>query len=124
MSSEEEFIQEAQEKLGVPQPVSKPPMRLPLNKFHYGRLFANFTLVADYDIKNQEYNPPEPRLNTSMGEKRIWLPTDPEVIRLLGEYFITVGKTMEDLKFPTKEVYIEEIRRILMSCGCVVKDGN
>ena len=45
---------------------------------------------------------------------------------MMGKYeiSITVGKTMEDLKFPTKEVDIEEIRRILMSCGCVVKDGN
>ena len=117
--SKEEFITEMQKELGKPNAVSKPPMRLPLMKFHTGRLFANLNLVADYNIRGQEYDPPEARLNLSMGDKRVWLPTDPETIRLLGEFFVSVASVLVDMDFPEKEYNIEEIRKLLKSCGCV-----
>jgi len=50
-SPKEEFIAEMQTELGKPNPASKPPMRLPLMKFHTGRLFANLNLVADYNVR-------------------------------------------------------------------------
>ena len=118
-SSKEEFIAEMQSELGKPNPVSKLPMRLPLMKFQTGRLFANLNLVADYNVRDQEYDPPEARLNLSMGEKRVWLPTDSETIRLLGEFLISVSSVLADMDFPHKEYDIEEIRKLLRSCGCV-----
>ena len=121
-SSKEEFIAEMQSELGKPNLVSKPPMRLPLMKFHTGRLFVNLNLVADYSVKEQEYDPPEPRLNLSMGEKRVWLPTDSETIRLLGEFLVSVSSVLEDMDFPHKEYDIEEIRKLLKSCGCVANE--
>jgi len=121
-SSKEAFIADMQKELGVPNNVSKPPMRKPLMKFHSGRLFANLYLVADYNVRGQEYDPPEPRLNLSMGDKRVWLPTDSETIRLLGEFLSSVAEVLSVADFPHKEYDIEEIKRMLSSCGCVVED--
>ncbi len=120
----EGFIAKMQKELGTPCKVSKPPMRLPLMKFHSGRLFANLTLVADYNVRDEEYDPPEPRLNLSMGDKRVWLPTESETIRLLGEYFVSVSEILQEVDFPHKEYDIEEVRKLLRSCGCVVDHGN
>lgn len=120
----EGFIAKMQKELGTPRKVSKPPMRLPIIKFHSGRLFANLTLVAEYNVKDEEYDPPEPRLNLSMGDKRVWLPTDPETIRLLGEYFVSVSEILQEVDFPQKEYDIERFRKLLESCGCVVNHGN
>ena len=121
-SSKGEFITEMQKELGKPNPVSYPPMRLPLMKFHTGRLFVNLNLVADYNVRDQEYDPPEARLNLSMGEKRVWLPTDPETVRLLGEFLVSVASVLVDMDFPHKDYNIEEIRKLLKSYGCVADE--
>ena len=122
--TKEEFIEKMQQELGTPCKVSYPPLRYPLRKFHSGRLFSNLTLFADYNSRLEDYNPFEPRLYLSMGEKRVWLPTDSETIRLLGEYFISVSEVLYGMQFPQHDYSVEEVRKILLSFGCVVEDEH
>jgi predicted XRE-type DNA-binding protein len=117
------IIKEAQEVLGVPKPVSKPPMRIPITKFRHGNIFVGLNMVADYDKKMQDYKVPQPRMTFIVGDMHPYLPVDAQLFKDLGKSFADLGNSIENMEFPKEEMDIEEIRAKLRALGCKIDDS-
>ncbi len=120
---DESIISEAQEVLGVPKPVSKPPMRIPITKFRHGNIFVGLNMVADYDKKTQDYKVPQPRMTFIVGDMHPYLPVDAQLFKDLGKSFTDLGNSIENMEFPKEEMDIEEIRAKLRALGCKIDDS-
>jgi len=117
------IIKEAQEALGVPQPVSRPPLRIPVTKFRHGNIFVGLNMVADYDKKKQDYKVPKPKMTFIVGDIHPYLPVDAQLFKDLGRSFTKLGESIDGMEFPKEEMDIEEIRAKLRALGCKIDDS-
>ena len=116
------IIKEAQEALGAPQPVSRPPLRIPVTKFRHGNIFVGLNMIMDYDKKKQDYKVPKPKMTFIVGDMHPYLPVDAQLFKDLGKSFTELGESIEDMEFPKEEMDIEEIREKMRALGCRFND--
>ena len=120
---ESEIITEAQETLGVAQPVSQPPIREVVHHFSMSPVYMGLKIVADYDKEAQQYEQARPGIVLIIGGKPVWVPPEASLMKSWGRFMIELGTLLEEIEIPREEIDIEAIKARIMACPGVRTDA-